>query len=61
MELIQDMTSPAEPWHLTALILSKTLVAQGPLRAYTALFYDFLAVFFSLCSLSLKKMLLFPF
>lgn len=59
MEFIQDMTSPAEPWHLTALILSKTLVAQGPLRAYTALFYDFLAVFF-LCGLSLKKMLLFP-
>lgn len=46
MELIQDMTSPAEPWHLTALILSKTLVAQGPSRAYTALFYDFLAMFF---------------
>lgn len=46
MELVQDMTSPAEPWHLTALILSKTLVAQGPLRAHTALFHDFLAVLF---------------
>jgi len=42
----QDMTSPGEPWHLTALILSKTSVAQGPSRAYTAGFSDFLVVGF---------------
>ena len=36
MEPIQDTTSPAEPWHLTALILSKTSVAQGPSKEYTA-------------------------
>lgn len=46
MEPIQDTTSPVKLWHLTALKLSKTSVAQGPSRAYTAGFSDFLAVCF---------------
>lgn len=58
MEPSQNINSPVEPWHLTALILSKTSVAQGPLRVYAAGFLTLSQSVFS-CGLSLKKISLF--
>lgn len=60
MESNQNINSPGpvEPWHLTALILSKTSVAQGPLRVYAAGVLTLSQSVFS-CGLFLKKISLF--